>query len=110
MDMQMNKAGFKSCCEENTIENKNDGNEIAQGLTVDTKDNTCCKTGVRELANTNVLLSFDSQVKHNLTSLAYITSIYNISFNNNYQASKFIYFGDRIPPPDIRITTSSFLI
>ena len=103
---KMSKAGFTSCCS-----NENDeSNDIVAGLTIDTKDNSCCKIGIKELANTNTLLSFNTQIKHNLTPLADVTSSIQTLFKSNFRTSKFIYFGDRIPPPDIRITTSSFLI
>ena len=108
MDKKMNKAGFTSRCSE---EMGAESGDIVSGLIIDTKDMNCCKIAVKELANTNNLITSNNQLKQNINSSPAAVSVtYNNSLNTISQNAKLTYFGDRISPPDIRIAISSFLI
>jgi len=97
----MNQTAFSCICA--------DDNDKTLGVTLD--QNPCCKKETKELSNTNNIFSFTSEIKYKLSSdlIGVINPAIFLQFNS-LQISAYNHFNDRIPPPDITITTSSLQI
>jgi hypothetical protein len=99
------KDDNSSCC------CKHKGHQPAKGLSLIKADSDCCKEGISELANNNLLSTVKIELPSDISSFPPVSiNLENESLHSNNISFSYITQIEHVPKSDIPIFTSSLLI